>query len=117
MDSIRYSVIPRRVSLLIYGKQNLNYTSVLQISIMGDRGTIDSLNGRDFYALIKQTGLKPFRDLGLQTITAAMTAAHYRLAKRELAGIVDVRRTGETRVGPASLLWVELRELVRHPEQ
>ena len=82
---MNYKILPRRVSILVFSEgDDTNYTASCQLNINGNKGTIDSLVGSDFYKFIKEYGFKPFNDLGLLEVTACMTLAHKRLLTRYL---------------------------------
>lgn len=110
---MKYKVLTRRVTLLIFGKDPVNYSAACQININGRHGTIDTLIGSDFYEFLSEYGYKPFKDLGLVEVSAAVTEAHLRLLRRRLKDIdIEITHTEEPEeVGPnLKLCWVRMTE-------
>lgn len=82
---MKYLILPRRVSLLILGKEDSNnYTASCQININGKYGTIDSLIGSDLYVFLKANGFNVFKELGLIEVSAVVSDSHLILIKRYL---------------------------------
>jgi hypothetical protein len=109
---MKYKLLTRRVTLVIYSDHDeVNYTASCQININGNKGTIDTVNGKDFYRFIKEKGLQPFKDLGLSEVSGAISKAHFRLMKRSLKGISEVIEDGEiysVEEGKIDLIWVTI---------
>lgn len=82
---MRYKILPRRVTLVIYKNEtDTAYSASCQININGSHGTIDTLVGGDFYVFLARRGYQIFKDLGLTEVYAAVVPAHLRLLKRYL---------------------------------
>jgi hypothetical protein len=110
---MRYEVIPRRVTLLIYDEtySDINYVASCQVNINGTKGTIDTLNGKDFYKFLQEYGLKPFKDLGLNEVSAAVSLLHLRLIKRMLGSIIHIEEVGEPfKIGKAEVIYIRMTE-------
>jgi hypothetical protein len=110
---MRYEILPRRYTLLIYDDNTpdtVNYSASCQINVNGNRGTIDTLNGKDFYKFLSIHGIEPFEKLGLEEIGAVLTIPHLRLLKKCLPKNVKLEEVGGTfSVGEANdLVWVRL---------
>ncbi len=109
---MKYKFLQRRVTLLIFDDNDpVNYTASCQININGRHGTIDSLVGSGFYAWLSEYGWKPFADLGLIEVSAAMTPAHYRLLRSKLAGIKTIKIAEITEPdenGDIKLYWIRM---------
>lgn len=107
---MKYKIVPRRVSLLIYSEEDpVNYIASCQININGTKGTIDTLNGKDFYKFLAQHGISVFESLGLDEIGAAVSPAHLRLLKRILPKEVALEETGGLfEIGSAAVTWIRL---------
>lgn len=84
----------------------INPSSSLQVMRVGDRGMVHSLLGAGFYALLAESGLRPFKSLGLRYVYAAISDSHLALMRRRLpAGIVlDV--VGDCSIDGHVLRWV-----------
>ena len=112
---MKYKTLIRRVTLLVFNDHDsVNYTASCQININGVHGTIDTLIGSDFYKFLEKYGYKPFKDLGLQEVSAAVTAAHLRLLRIKLKDVNTVVITGieePEEVGPnLKLYWIRMTE-------
>lgn len=84
----------------------INPSSSLQVMRVGDRGMIHSLLGAGFYALLAESGLKPFRDLGLRYIYAAISDSHLALMRRRLPAGIVLEVEGDCSIDGHSLRWV-----------
>ncbi len=84
----------------------INPSSSLQVMRVGDRGMIHSLLGAGFYALLAESGLKPFRDLGLRYIYAAISDSHLALMRRRLPAGIVLKVEGDCSIDGHSLRWV-----------
>jgi hypothetical protein len=111
---MKHRILQRRVTLLIYDdNDSVNYISSCQININGKHGTIDSLVGAGFYNWLAEHGFKPFSELGLVEVSAAMTAAHYRLLRTKLAEINTIKITAVTEPSDTDelkLYWIQMKE-------
>lgn len=110
---MKYEILTRRVTILIYDEDysDINYVASCQVNINGSRGTIDTLNGKDFYKFLLEHGLKPFNDLGLDEVSAAVSLAHLRLLKRMLGNIIYIEEVGEPfKIGKAEVIWIRMTE-------
>lgn len=109
---MHYELFPRRVSLLIYQDiGNANYIASCQININNGYGTIDTLNGRDFYKFLAEKGLEPFLKLGLKEVRAALAPAHFRLLKRVLKDKVNIEEMDKYTHEGIELVWVKISEI------
>lgn len=84
----------------------INPSSSLQLMRVSDRGMIHSLLGAGFYALLAESGLKPFRDLGLRYIYAAISDSHLALMRRRLPAGIVLEVEGDCSIDGHSLRWV-----------
>lgn len=109
---MKYKILPRRVSLLIYDDvDSNNYTAACQININGRHGTIDTLIGSDFYKFLAKYGYQPFKDLGLIEVSAAVTKAHLRLLRRTLKDINITEIDDSVEIGDnLKLCWIRMTE-------
>jgi hypothetical protein len=110
---MKYKFLVRRVTLLVFDDNDpINYAACCQININGTHGTIDSLVGKSFYEFLHEYGYKPFSDLGLVEVSAAMTPAHLRLLKMYLKDIdtvcVDHIEEPEPDGSALRLCWVKM---------
>ena len=109
---MHYELFPRRVSLLVYEDiGDVNYTASCQININNGYGTIDTLNGKDFYKFLAEKGLEPFLKLGLKEVRAALAPAHFRLLKRVLKGKINIEEMDKYTHEGIELVWVKMTEI------
>lgn len=88
---MKYMIVPRMNSILMYAKpDSIRYTSSCQVMLDGDEGFIHTLNGADFYRLLTEDGLEPFKAMGLSTVRASISPGHVRLMSAALSGHADV---------------------------
>lgn len=106
---MRYKLVPRRVSLLIYDDtDSINYTASCQININGTKGTIDTVNGRGFFKFINLYAKKVFRDeLGLTEVGAAVAEPMLRKIQ-SIPGIIVSIDKELTSVDEISLYWITI---------
>lgn len=108
MNEITYRIIPRRCTLLVFERgPGHRPDSSLQISLMGDRAVIDSLMGAGFYRLMGEVGIKPFQEMGIAHVYAAVTDVHLRLLCERMP-LVHVERIGPITVDGIPMNWVEI---------
>lgn len=107
--SASYAIIDRWQSLLLYKENKEKYVASCEMTILGNIATIYSLKGEEFYSLLLELEFKPFKDLGLVAIRAAMTTSHLRLLKRSLKGIAEVIDVRESIVSGHKLREVEIK--------
>lgn len=108
MSDITYRIVHRRDTLLVFERgPDKRPTSSLQVARMGDNGMIDSLMGAGFYKLMESVGLKPFHEMGISHVYAAVTDMHLDLL-RERMPLVDVRYLRPTIVDGIAMNWVEI---------
>lgn len=110
---MKYKFLTRRVTLLVFSDHDpINYSACCQININGTHGTIDSLVGKDFYEFLHEHSYKPFADLGITEVCAAMTPAHLRLLKMYLKDIdticIDHVEMPTESSNPVKLCWVKM---------
>jgi hypothetical protein len=109
---MKYKFLTRRVTLLVFGDKNdTNYTGSCQVTIVGNKGIIDTMIGGDLYKLFLEEGLGCFKELGLVEIEACVTPAHLRLLKRYLSDKLNIEETaGIFETGGIALIWVSIKE-------
>lgn len=108
MTDITYRIVHRRDTLLVFERGPAKRpTSSLQVARMGDNGMIDSLMGAGFYRLMETLGLKPFHEMGVTYVYAAVTDLHLDLL-RERMPLIDVTVIRPTLVDGILMNWVEL---------
>ena len=109
---MKYKFLTRRVSMLVFDDNDpVNYVASCQININGNDGTIDTLNGKDFYKCLRQYGVKPFKELGLDEVRACVTPAHLRIIKANLSDAMNINTLGEfTSAEGIELVWISFTE-------
>jgi hypothetical protein len=96
--------------MLIFKKgEKHNYSSSCQININGNKATIDTLIGGDFYDIVKREGFAPFKELGLIEVNAITTKSHFRLLNRHLKhSDIHVEETGDSfQLDDTELIWIK----------
>lgn len=105
---ITHRIVDRRVTMLVFERgPHKRPTSSLQLTVMGDNAVIDTLMGPGFYRLMEQVGLKPFEEMGIAHVYAAITDLHLRLLIERMP-LIDVTVHRPTEVDGIPMLWVEL---------
>ena len=108
---MRYRILDRESTILMFDREGtINPSSSLQVMRVGDRGMIHSLLGAGFYALLAESGLKPFRDLGLRYVYAAISDAHLALMRRRLPAGIALEIEGDCSIDGHALRWVLMTE-------
>ena len=110
---MKYKILPRRVTLLIYDDKDLaKYTASCQININGTKGTIDTLMGGDFYKFLIENGFDIFKSIGLEEVGAMMSTAHIKLLRRYLGDRVDIKVGNIINLEsiPKEFVWVVITE-------
>ncbi|WP_157900156.1 hypothetical protein [Rhodoferax koreensis] len=108
MSDITYRIVHRRDTVLVFERgPDKRPTSSLQVARMGDNGMIDSLMGAGFYKLMETVGLKPFHEMGVSHVYAAMTDIHLDML-RERMPLVKATWLRPTVVDGIPMNWVEI---------
>ena len=108
MSEITYRIVHRRDTLLVFERgPDKRPTSSLQVARMGDNGMIDSLMGAGFYKLMETVGLKPFQEMGLSHVYAAVTDLHLTML-RERMPLITATWLRHTVVDGIPMNWVEI---------
>lgn len=94
----------------MFDRASFNPVASFQVAQVGDIGMIDSLMGRGFYELLADTGLQPFRDLGIRHVYAALSPAHFRLLRAALKG-ARVEQQGTCRINGRDIPWVQISDI------
>lgn len=106
---MRYELINRRVTLLMYSDDSINYSSSCQININGTRGTIDTVNGRDFFKFMSVHAKEVFADkLGLSELGAAVAEPMLRKIQK-IPGITVTVDSEKTNVNGIELYWINIK--------
>lgn len=108
MNEITYRIVHRRDTLLVFERGPAKRpTSSLQVARMGDNGMIDSLMGAGFYKLMETVGLKPFHEMGVSHVYAAVTDLHLEML-RDRMPLVTATWLRPTVVDGLPMNWVEI---------
>lgn len=109
---MKYEILTRRVTILIYDEDysDINYVASCQVNINGSRGTIDTLNGKDFYKFLSNEGVSLFFDkLKLTEVGAAVSIPHMRLIKKSLREHINLEQVGPPfNIGKAEVVWIRM---------
>lgn len=106
--SITHRIVDRRVTMLVFERGPAKRpTSSLQLTRMGDNAVIDTLMGPGFYYLMESVGIKPFQDIGIAHVYAAVTDLHLRLLVERMP-LVNVTVHRPTVVDGIPMHWIEL---------
>lgn len=108
---MRYELVPRRVTLLMYSDDdvsNINYSSSCQININGTKGTIDTVNGKDFFKFMNIHAKEVLVDkLGLTEVGAAVGEPMLRKIQK-IPGITVTVSPEMTNVNGIELYWINI---------
>lgn len=74
---------------------------------MGDNGIIDSLMGQGFYKLMAEIGIKPFEEMGIRHVYAAVTDLHLDVLQQKMP-LVKAKWLRHTVVDGIPMNWVEI---------
>lgn len=106
--TVTHRVIDRRVTMLVFERgPHKRPTSSLQLNRMGDNAMIDTLMGPGFYRLMETVGIKPFQDMGIAYIYAAVTDLHLHMLMERMP-LVNVKVLRPTVVDGIPMQWIEL---------
>lgn len=106
--TVTHRIVDRRVTMLVFERgPDKRPTSSLQLTRMGDNAVIDTLMGPGFYRLMEQVGIKPFQDMGIAHVYAAVTDLHLRLLLERMP-LVNVTVHRPTVVDDIPMHWIEL---------
>lgn len=110
---MKFKILPRRVTVLVYGDEDsTNYTASCQVNINGNRCTIDTLMGGDFYKIWLKKELNLFKELNVIEICAAVNSGHLKLLKRYFKDSLNFEEEGGVFIPGTDkeLIWVRITE-------
>jgi len=110
---MKFKILPRRVTVLVYGDDNsVNYTASCQVNINGNRCTIDSLMGGDFYKMWLSGKLNLFKELNVIEICAAVKIGHLKLLKKYFKDKYNIIEEAGLFIEGTSdeLVWIRITE-------
>lgn len=82
---MRSEFVTRTQTLLLHDDAHgVRPTSGLELLTMGNFAVAYSLRGAGFYQLLEQSGLEPFRRIGVNTVLAAVSPLHLRAMRQRL---------------------------------
>lgn len=79
-----------------------------QITIVGDKGYFDSVHGKGFYELMRQSGREIMQTLGIKTLEGDVLPAHARLMRAALAGVGEVRATDRAEIAGHEAIRIQV---------
>jgi hypothetical protein len=84
---MRSEFVTRTQTLLLHeDADGVRPTSGLELLTMGSFAVAYSLRGAGFYKLLEESGLEPFRQIGVDTVLAAVSPVHLRAMRQRLKG-------------------------------
>lgn len=82
---MRSEFVPRLQTLLLHDDADgVRPTSGVELFTMGSFAVAYSLRGPGFYKLLEESGLEPFRQIGVDTVLAAVSPVHLRAMRQRL---------------------------------
>jgi hypothetical protein len=100
---------PTGYSLRIYGRHKIKYEASCQVlPTTPGKAFIHTLNGMDFYRLLRALNFQPFRDKGITTLEAAVSPGHVELLAKLLEGVAAIQVLGEVSHNGRKLRKIEI---------
>ena len=104
-----YKILERESTVLLFSRDgDLNPTSSFQIMRVGDRAMIHSLIGEGFYKILSDIGIKPFLDMGVRHVYAAVSPAHYRLMRNKVSSGIVITLEGDCFIDGHKFKWIKV---------
>lgn len=108
---MRYKIIHRQDSLLIFGESETNYVASCQVFLYGDRGFMYNINGNKFYECIFSHGASIMHDMKVHTMEGYVTPAHARLMRSAFRNTkLTVEIGGKGIMAGHDMVWVIIRK-------
>lgn len=106
---MNFKIVERQASVLVFDKDEINYTASCQVFTYGDVGLMYGINGRKFYELMAEQGPQVMEQLGVKSLEGYITKAHARLMRIALKKVatLDIAHTGMC--AGHEMVWVVIR--------
>jgi hypothetical protein len=101
--------VPVLLSLYIFGRDGVNYTSSAQVLKDGNRGLMYTIHGTGFYDALQTDLPAVMADLDVSSLEGYVVAGHNRLMQRALRRVGSVEMTDRGRMNGHEMDWVVVR--------
>lgn len=104
-----HNPVARLMSVAIFDRAGVNYTSSAQVCIDGARGWMFAINGRGFYDALQTDLPAMMAELEVESLEGYVVPGHSRLMTRALRRVGRVETTGHGRMNDHAMDWVVVR--------
>lgn len=104
-----HNPVARVMSVAIFDRAGVNYTSSAQVCIDGARGWMFAINGRGFYDALQTDLPAMMAELEVESLEGYVVPGHSRLMTRALRRVGRVETTGHGRMNDRAMDWVVVR--------
>lgn len=104
-----HNPMARLMSVAIFDRAGMNYTSSAQVCIDGTRGWMFAINGRGFYDALQTDLPAMMAALEVESLEGYVVPGHSRLMTRALRKVGRVETTGHGRMNDHAMDWVVVR--------
>jgi hypothetical protein len=101
-----HNPVARVMSVAIFDRAGVNYTSSAQVCIDGSRGWMFAINGRGFYDALQTDLPAIMAELEVSSLEGYVVPGHSRLMARALRKVGKVETTGHGRMNDHPMDWV-----------
>lgn len=111
VESLEYARNPvaRVMSVAIFDRAGINYTSSAQVCMDGDRGWMFAINGAGFYDALQTDLPDLMAALEVSSLEGYVVPGHSRLMARALRRVGRVHRAGQGQMNGHPMDWVVVR--------
>jgi len=104
-----HNPVARLMSVAIFDRAGMNYTSSAQVCIDGARGWMFAINGRGFYDALQTDLPAMMAELEVESLEGYVVPGHSRLMTRALRKVGRVETIGHGRMNDHAMDWVVVR--------
>lgn len=101
--------VARMMSVVVFDREGVNYTSSAQVCIDGVRGWMFAINGRGFYDALQTDLPAMMAALEVESLEGYVVPGHSRLMTRALRRVGKVETTGHGTMNDHAMDWVVVR--------
>ncbi len=104
-----HNPVARMMSVAIFDRAGVNYTSAAQVCMDGARGWMFAISGRGFYDALQTDLPGIMAALEVDSLEGYVVPGHNRLMTRALRKVGKVETTGHGRMNDYAMDWVVVR--------
>lgn len=101
--------VARVMSVAIFDRAGINYTSSAQVCMDGDRGWMFAINGAGFYDALQTDLPALMAELEVSSLEGYVVPGHSRLMARALRRVGRIQHAGQGRMNGHDMDWVVVR--------